>query len=68
MKEFYIEMGKGMRTGIVQADFIEYGLPIRGDIKLEDFAKHFLPDLILRFISIIYLNSFGEPNARRNYF
>jgi hypothetical protein len=34
-------MGKGMRTGIVQADFIEYGSPIKGDTKLEDFAKTF---------------------------
>jgi hypothetical protein len=54
MKEFYIEMGKGMRTGIVQADFIEYGLPIKGDIQLEDFAGTFASLLILRsFLSSI---------------
>jgi hypothetical protein len=64
MKEFYIEMGKGMRTGFVQADFIEYGLPIKGDTQLEDFAGAFASLIILRFISIIY---FGEPKARRNY-
>ncbi len=42
MAELYTEMGKGMRTGIVQVDFIEYGSPITGDTKLEDFAREFV--------------------------
>ncbi|ASK30710.1 NAD-dependent dehydratase [Chryseobacterium sp. T16E-39] len=41
MAELYTEMGKGMRTGIVQADFIEHGSPVTGNIKLEEFAKEF---------------------------
>ncbi|MGG5210829.1 NAD(P)H-binding protein [Chryseobacterium sp. MIQD13] len=41
MAELYVEMGKGMRTGVVQKDFIEQGSPVDGEIKLEDFAKEF---------------------------
>jgi hypothetical protein len=41
MAELYVEMGKGMRTGTVQKDFIEHGSPVTGNIKLEDFAKEF---------------------------
>ncbi|WP_185289397.1 NAD(P)H-binding protein [Chryseobacterium lactis] len=41
MAELYVEMGKGMRTGMVQKDFIEHGSPVTGNIKLEDFAKEF---------------------------
>lgn len=41
MAELYTEMGKGMRTGVVQADFIEHGSPVTGSIKLEEFAKEF---------------------------
>ncbi|WP_300688848.1 NAD(P)H-binding protein [Chryseobacterium sp.] len=39
--ELYVEMGLGIRTGIVQKDFIEHGSPVTGTIKLEDFAKEF---------------------------
>ncbi|MGN7864600.1 NAD(P)H-binding protein [Chryseobacterium sp. 22458] len=41
MAELYVEMGKGMRTGTVQKDFIEHGSPVTGSVKLEDFAKEF---------------------------
>lgn len=41
MAELYTEMGKGMRTGVVQADFIEHGSPVSGGVKLEEFAKEF---------------------------
>ncbi|ATL76004.1 NAD-dependent dehydratase [Chryseobacterium piperi] len=41
MAELYTEMGKGMRTGVVQADFIDHGSPVTGSTKLEDFAKEF---------------------------
>lgn len=41
MSELYVEMGKGIRTGIVQEDFIKHGSPIGGETKLEDFAKEF---------------------------
>ncbi|MDR2237926.1 MAG: NAD(P)H-binding protein [Chryseobacterium sp.] len=41
MAELYTEMGRGMRTGIVQKDFIDHGAPVTGNIKLEDFAKEF---------------------------
>lgn len=37
----YTEMGRGLRTGVVQADFIEHHSPINGSIKLEEFAKEF---------------------------
>lgn len=39
--ELYTEMGRGMRTGIVQKDFLEHGAPVAGSITLEDFAKEF---------------------------
>lgn len=39
--ELYTEMGRGVRTGVVQADFIEHGSVVTGDIKLEEFAKEF---------------------------
>lgn len=41
MAELYVEMGKGMRTGVIQKDFIEHGSPVTGSTKLEDFAKEF---------------------------
>ncbi|MGK6344021.1 NAD(P)H-binding protein [Chryseobacterium sp. DT-3] len=41
MAELYVEMGKGMRTGVVQKDFIEQGSPVNGSIKLEDFSREF---------------------------
>ncbi|MDH6251081.1 uncharacterized protein YbjT (DUF2867 family) [Chryseobacterium sp. H1D6B] len=41
MAHLYVEMGKGIRTGVVQADFIEHGSPVDGKIKLEEFAKEF---------------------------
>lgn len=41
MAELYTEMGRGIRTGIVQKDFIEHGSVIDGDVKLEEFAKEF---------------------------
>jgi uncharacterized protein YbjT (DUF2867 family) len=39
--ELYVEMGKGMRTGVVQADFIKDGSPVDGKVTLEEFAKEF---------------------------
>jgi len=41
MAELYVEMGKGMRTGVVQDDFIKQGSPVTGKITLEEFAKEF---------------------------
>ncbi|UWX60422.1 NAD(P)H-binding protein [Chryseobacterium oranimense] len=41
MAELYVEMGRGMKTGVIQKDFIEQGSPVDGEIKLEDFAKEF---------------------------
>nr|WP_315026197.1 NAD(P)H-binding protein [uncultured Chryseobacterium sp.] len=41
MAELYVEMGKGMRTGIIQKDFVDYGAPVTGNVTLEDFAKEF---------------------------
>ena len=41
MAELYVEMGLGLRNGVVQKDFIEHGSPVTGNIKLEDFAKEF---------------------------
>ncbi|MCJ8155409.1 NAD(P)H-binding protein [Chryseobacterium sp. SSA4.19] len=41
MAELYAEMGKGMRTGIVQADFVEHGSPVMTGTTLEDFATEF---------------------------
>lgn len=41
MAKLYEEMGRGIRKGIVQEDFIKYGSPINGETKLEDFAKEF---------------------------
>ncbi|MCS3530576.1 SDR family oxidoreductase [Chryseobacterium sp. JUb7] len=39
--ELYTEMGLGIRTGVVQKDFIEHGSVVNGEIKLEEFAKEF---------------------------
>lgn len=39
--ELYTEMGRGIRTGVVQKDFIEHGSPVDGKVKLEGFAKEF---------------------------
>ncbi len=39
--ELYTEMGRGIRTGVVQKDFIEHGSVVNGEIKLEEFAKEF---------------------------
>ncbi|KQS89173.1 NAD(P)H-binding protein [Chryseobacterium sp. Leaf394] len=41
MAELYTEMGSGIRTGVVQKDFIEHDSVIDGDIKLEEFGKEF---------------------------
>lgn len=41
MAELYVEMGKGMRTGVVQKDFIEQGSSVNGSVSLEDFAREF---------------------------
>lgn len=41
MAELYAEMGRGVRTGVVQKDFLEHGSPVEGEIKLEEFAKEF---------------------------
>ncbi len=41
MAELYVEMGRGIRTGVIQKDFIEHGSPVTGNTKLEDFAKEF---------------------------
>jgi uncharacterized protein YbjT (DUF2867 family) len=41
MAELYTEMGKGLRKGIVQADFIQHGSPVDGKVKLEEFAQEF---------------------------
>lgn len=41
MAELYTEMGRGIRTGVVQKDFIEHGSVVDGKIKLEEFAKEF---------------------------
>lgn len=39
--ELYTEMGVGLRTGKIQADFEKNGSPVTGATKLEDFAKEF---------------------------
>ncbi|MDQ1097646.1 MULTISPECIES: NAD(P)H-binding protein [Chryseobacterium] len=41
MAKLYEEMGRGIRNGVVQKDFIQYGLPVQGGIRLEDFAEEF---------------------------
>ncbi|QXU47507.1 NAD(P)H-binding protein [Chryseobacterium sp. D764] len=41
MAHLYVEMGRGIRTGVVQKDFIDHGSPVTGNVKLEDFAKEF---------------------------
>ena len=41
MAALYVEMGKGMRIGVVQADFEKHDSPINAETKLEDFAKEF---------------------------
>ena len=41
MANLYVEMGRGIRTGVVQKDFIDHGSPVTGSVKLEDFAKEF---------------------------
>ncbi|MGJ1445713.1 NAD(P)H-binding protein [Sphingobacterium spiritivorum] len=37
----YVEMGAGIRAGKIQADFMNVGAPVTGQVKLEDFAKEF---------------------------
>ncbi|MDQ0592759.1 uncharacterized protein YbjT (DUF2867 family) [Chryseobacterium ginsenosidimutans] len=39
--ELYTEMGRGLRTGVIQKDFIEHSSITDGKIKLEEFAKEF---------------------------
>lgn len=39
--ELYTEMGRGLRTGIVQKDFIDHGSSVTGATKLEAFAREF---------------------------
>ncbi|KQT16489.1 NAD-dependent dehydratase [Chryseobacterium sp. Leaf404] len=41
MAKLYEEMGRGIRTGVVQKDFIANGSPAAGNVKLEDFAQEF---------------------------
>lgn len=41
MAKLYEEMGRGIRNGVVQKDFIKYGSPTEGETKLEDFAQEF---------------------------
>lgn len=41
MAELYVEMGRGLRTGIVQKDFIENGAVVKGETTLEGFSKEF---------------------------
>lgn len=41
MAELYTEMGRGIRTGIIQKDFIDHGSIIKGETKLENFADEF---------------------------
>ncbi|KMQ67068.1 NAD-dependent dehydratase [Chryseobacterium sp. FH2] len=41
MAELYTEMGRGLRDGVVQQDFMEHGSIVSGEIKLEEFAKEF---------------------------
>lgn len=41
MAELYTEMGRGVRTGVVQKDFIEHGSSVDGKTKLEEFSKEF---------------------------
>ncbi|WP_137905181.1 NAD(P)H-binding protein [Chryseobacterium sp. 2VB] len=41
MAKLYVEMGRGIRTGVVQKDFIDHCSPVTGSVKLEDFAKDF---------------------------
>jgi uncharacterized protein YbjT (DUF2867 family) len=37
----YLEMGQGLRSGIVQQDYFNSGAKPQGKVKLEDFAKEF---------------------------
>ncbi|RUT71304.1 NAD-dependent dehydratase [Flavobacterium cupreum] len=37
----YTEMGTGLRSGKIAADFVNGNFPVDGKIKLEDFAKEF---------------------------
>lgn len=39
--DLYVEMGRGMKTGVVQKDFIEHGAVVDGAVKLEEFAEEF---------------------------
>lgn len=39
--EGYLEMGQGLRSGIVQEDYFNSGATPQGKVKLEDFAKEF---------------------------
>lgn len=41
MAELYTEMGRGLRTGILQKDFMEHGAVVGGETRLEDFSKEF---------------------------
>ncbi|GEJ45194.1 NAD(P)H-binding protein [Chryseobacterium sp. ON_d1] len=41
MAKLYVEMGRGIRTGVVQKDFIDHGSPVTGSVKLEEFAEEF---------------------------
>ncbi|KQT23780.1 NAD-dependent dehydratase [Chryseobacterium sp. Leaf405] len=49
MAELYTEMGLGIRTGIVQKDFIEHGSVVNGEVKLEEFAKEFAKEFADKF-------------------
>ena len=41
LAELYTEMGRGLRTGIIQRHFYETGAPVTGLVKLEQFAGEF---------------------------
>lgn len=41
ISELYTEMGKALRNGIIQKDFIHLGSPVTGSVKAKEFANSF---------------------------
>lgn len=41
ISELYTEMGRALRNGIIQNDFVLSGSPVYGSVKAEEFAKEF---------------------------
>lgn len=39
--DLYTEMGSGLRSGIIPADFFNSNAPVTGQVKLEEFAREF---------------------------